>query len=127
MGERSKVAFEFARDTTKEFIAFASAIIALTITFSKDFISGAGEQHRDLALWSWGAFLASIFFGLLTLLALTGMLGDSKPLNIYKPSVRVFSGLQILLFFVGLILTVVFAVKSVDSRPVRNEGATTGM
>lgn len=116
MDDRIKKAFDFAQESTKQFITLSSGIIALTVTFSKDLIGSVPSSVRVLALWSWGFFLVSVFFGLWTLLALTGTLEPVKgPVN---PSIRgknitIPSALQILTFFVGLVLTVVFGVRAV--------------
>ena len=117
MDDRIKKAFDFAQDSTKQFITLASGIIALTITFSKDFVGSVSESARVLALWSWGCFLVSVFFGLFTLLALTGTL---EPLDkdvkasIRGKNITIPSALQIVTFFAGLVLTVLFGIKAVS-------------
>jgi len=108
-------AFEFAQESTKQLLGLASAIIALTITFAKDFGGSAHPEARVYALISWGAFLASVLFGLWTLLALTGTLEPKQngpPVSIRGKNITIPSVLQILTFFVGLLLTVVYGVKA---------------
>lgn len=116
MDERIKKAFDFAQESTKQFIALSSGIIALTITFSKDFIKSVPPEVRLLALCAWGFYLVSVFFGLWTLLALTGTLepskGEAKP-SIRGKNITIPSGLQILTFFVGLVLTAIFGARAV--------------
>ena len=113
MDENVKKAFDFAQDTTKQLITLATGIIALSITFAKDFLGHVSDAARGWALASWGAMLVSIFFGLWTLLALTGSLqpnDPSIPSSTRGTNVVIPAALQILTFFVGLALIVVFGV-----------------
>ncbi len=116
MDDRIKAAFDFAQESTKQFIALSSGIIALMITFQKDFIGGSVPAEAKLyLLGSWLLLLLSVFFGLWTLLALTGSLepkgGNAQP-SIYGKNIAIPAVLQILSFFVGLCLTVAFGFKS---------------
>ena len=74
MKENQKKSFDFASDTTKQLITLATAIITLTVTFSKDIIGVGDSSPKTLLVWTWGIFILSIFFGILTLMALTGTL-----------------------------------------------------
>jgi len=116
MKELTKFTFEFARDVIRQFLTLATGIIALTITFSKDFVSTAPDEVRVFALWSWGFMLISIFFGLWALLALTGSLDRSKEneseLSIGDKNITRPASIQIVSFFVGLIFVVVFGIKA---------------
>ncbi len=115
LSESMKKAFEFAADLTKQLITLATAIIGLTITFSKDFLGKTPTSARSLAYWAWYCFLASVALGVLTLSALTGNLAardQTKPPTIYSTNITVFSTLQFLMFGSGLLLTVIFAVRS---------------
>jgi len=117
MNEQTKFAFECARDTVSQFLTLATGIVALTITFSKDFVSEVPYEIKIYALWSWGFMLCSVFFGLWSLMALTGTLANSdqeisqtsiRSKNITRPA-----PLQIILFFIGLIFVVIFGIKAV--------------
>ncbi len=119
MNDETKLAFEAARDTTKQLITLASAIIAVTITFSKDFVHSVEKSDRIFALCSWGAFLASVFFGVWTLMALTGSLAAKPPegtesatASIYGLNILIPSAMQMLSFMAGLLLVVIFAITS---------------
>lgn len=115
MDEKLKMAFEFAQNSTKQLISLASAIIALTITFKKDFLGEHAAYSRSLALWSWGCFLASVVFGVWTLLALTGTLDPISPMvktSIREKNVTIPSALQIIAFCTGLLLTVLFGITT---------------
>lgn len=135
--EKTKLSFEFARDTTKLLITLAVSIITLTITFSKDFI---GEDLSDgiklFVLFAWGAFFFSIVCGCWTLMALTGSLTNAKhkkPVvdgsedeimaltgsltdaehgDIFRANIVIPSVIQIISFLVGLVLTMAFGVMA---------------
>lgn len=116
--DRIKAAFDFAQDSTKQLITLSSGIIALTITFQKDFIGeSVNAEAKPYLLGSWLLLLLSVFFGLWTLLTLTGSLesrGSNIQPSIYGKNIAIPAGLLILSFFLGLCLTVVFGFKSMD-------------
>lgn len=107
--DRKEKAFEFAQETVKQFLTLATGIIALTVTFLKDIL----PKGTDTALleWAWGAYLVSIVFGLLALMALTGVIGDEDGDVNTAGFLRFVAGLQVVLFFVALLLTVFFGFK----------------
>ena len=115
MEEPIKKAFDFAQESTKQIITLSTGVIALTITFSKDFATSTSGV-RVIALWSWVFFLLSVLFGLWTLLALTGSLepasGEARP-SIRGRNVTLPSALQILMFFGALVLTVVYGACAI--------------
>lgn len=74
MEENQKKAFDFAVDLTKQLITLSTAIITLTVTFSKEIIGGIDSSNRIILLVSWVVFILSIIMGILTLMALTGNL-----------------------------------------------------
>ncbi len=74
MKENQKKAFDFASETTKQLITISTAIITITVTFSKEIIGGADTSTKILLMVAWGLFLFSIIFGVFTLMALTGTL-----------------------------------------------------
>jgi len=49
MKENQKKAFDFASDTTKQLITLSTAIVTLTVTFSKDII-GVGDNSPKILL-----------------------------------------------------------------------------
>lgn len=118
MDERVKKAFDFAADLAKQLITLATGLIALTITFSKDFIQHAPGASKVWALLAWCLLLGSVVFGIWTLMALTGNLGKGKDdartalPDVYTPNVRLPATLQILSFLLALVFTVTFAAMS---------------
>lgn len=127
--------FEFAQDIIKQLLALATGIPAFMITFSKDFAQNVTNCSKLLALWSWGFFIASVLFGLLALMSLTGVLasfdeklsGKSKSRTrgggIYSANVRIFTVLQMLTFFVGLVLVGFFGWSGITSAGKVDSGA----
>jgi hypothetical protein len=114
MDEQRKKAFDFAQETSKQLITLATGVIGLTITFGKDFVGSVHGFPRCLAVMSWALLLASVAFGLLTLMALTGSLepaaGDPAAPSIRGGNVTVPAIIQVLLFFLGLLLAVLFGI-----------------
>ncbi|UOB18476.1 hypothetical protein [Abyssalbus ytuae] len=139
MKTNEQKAFDFAADTIKQLITLSTAIIALTITFSNDIV-GANISNSSSIYWAWGLFLASVIFGIWTLMALTGTLqpmkkkkkanqeneeqkeqngepeNEEESININGFNVKLPAGLQILTFIVALIFTVIFGVSSIVSQ-----------
>lgn len=135
MKENQKKAFDFAADVTKQLITLSTAIITITITFSKDIVNFVDTSVKNYLLWAWILFIATVFFGIWTLLALTGNLqplkkeknnddaSESKKNNVndYESecsinsiNIRIPSMLQILCFIIALIFTIVYGFHSLD-------------
>lgn len=106
--QASEKAFDFASEVVKQQLTLAVGIFALTLTFLKDVV----PAHTDTTLLkvAWIGYVLSVFFGLLTLMALAGVLGAGTAGGIYSPSVRRFAGLQAVVFFLALGLTLAFGV-----------------
>ncbi len=121
MDDQRKLAFEFAKDTTKQLITLSTAIVGLSVTFAKDIFKSSSQVDETLLVSAWITYLVSICFGVLTLMALTGCLdplsedsSDNSKLTVNSNSIRVMSMLQILTYVMGLILTVKFGIESVS-------------
>lgn len=113
MDDQTEKAFDFAQESTKQILTLSTGIIALTITFSNDFLISVPDEAKRYAMWSWGLFLISILFGLWTLNALTGSLSKKNlSLSIYDRNISFPSMLQIFCFLGGLIMTVIFGIKA---------------
>ncbi|QCK16540.1 hypothetical protein [Mangrovivirga cuniculi] len=135
MKPNEQKAFDFAADTSKQLITLSTAIITLTITFSKDIIGVANISNSSSIFWAWGIFILSVIFGIWTLMALTGSLQPMKNVKTIEESnsstndssneesitinglnVKIPAGLQILSFIAGLILTVNYGITSINSQ-----------
>ena len=115
-------AFDFAQDVTKQLITLATGVIALTLTFLTDVVKTAPAGTVVWLHVAWVVYLVSIVFGIVTLLNLSGNLerpgadktsGVTKESSIYRASIRVCSGLQVLTFLAAIALTLVFGFKAV--------------
>lgn len=114
MDERTKAAFEGARDTAKQLTALATGVLALTVTFSKDF-SRPNAEGRELVHAAWYLLLVSAAAGIWVLMSVTGSLAKETSLthaSVYKPNIVAPAAIQVLTFAAGLLLAVLFGVKN---------------
>lgn len=109
--------FDFAADVSKQLITLSTAIITVTITFSKDVLGGAVE-YRYWLLAAWIAFIFTILCGIWTLMALTGTLepieNSENGASINGKNIRFPAILQILFFIAALALTITYGFKSIN-------------
>lgn len=144
--QRITKSFDFAADVTKQLIALSTAIISLCVAFTdKIFSSSAAQSHSTALLIALLLFVASIIFGIITLMALAGHLGkpqnkttdlqplqEGQPVNpqpnqqansqttqspIYNGNVRFFSMGQMTLFVAAIIVAMVYVWKA-SSTPI---------
>lgn len=117
ISEREKLAFEYAKDTTKQLMTLATGFIALTVTFSKDYMSNVPEEVKWKATVFWVLLLISVLFGQFCLMSLTGILGSNKKplpsLDIYNSSVKWTSFIQVVTFFLGLGVGIYIAIEAI--------------
>ena len=118
MDRETELAFEAARDTSKQIITLTTAIILVPVAFSKDFIEVVESIVKWLVLGSGVLFILSIASGVWTLMALTGKFdlpGTKKttPPSIWDKDVIWPAYLQIMSFGLGLSLVVIAMVFSV--------------
>lgn len=133
MEENQKKAFDFAADLTKQLITLSTAIITLTVTFSKDIVGGVNHSLLYLLIGTWATYILSILLGLSTLGALTGNLDpkskkvkgtDGKvtetpvapTLTITSDNVTSTSKWQVFTFILALILTCVYGFLSASKN-----------
>lgn len=123
--ERIKKAFGFASDTVKQLITLSIAVITVTTTFAKDVLGISSSNHKIILIAAWIYYLLSVFFGIWTLMALTGTLEPQNNINsninfpINKLSTRGFNIqfpflLQMSYFIVGTCLIIVLGVVSIS-------------
>ena len=111
MSDWCERAFDQVNEITKQVLTLATGIIALTITFVKDFATHAGAAAKDVLAWSWVFYVLSIVFGFMTLMASAGRQQEAAD-NSTTPTVNAgnlrFCGIvQLSAFLVGIILTVI--------------------
>jgi hypothetical protein len=98
--------FEFAKDTVTQLITLATAVIGVSVTFSKDVQQTITPGHRRLLFSAWMVLLVSVFLGVWTLMALTGTL-TKLPVaadGIYGSNITIPCILQVLTFLGGIVL-----------------------
>ncbi len=125
MEEQQKKAFDFASDVTKQLITLSTAIITITITFSKDMINFTDTPVKWCLLTAWVLYIFTVFFGIWTLMALTGNLQpikktpaatpDKIECTINSKNIRIPSMLQIICFIAALGFTITFGYKSIST------------
>lgn len=111
MDEQTKKAFDAAQDVIKQLLTLSTAIIGAVVTFSGngasailDFKAAGAPVPLSMAL-----MLASIMSGFCALLNIIGALSRDATPSPYKPSIRIFAGTQIVLFFISMLVLGVFA------------------
>jgi hypothetical protein len=107
----SERAFDVVTEITKQVLTLATGIIALTITFFKDFSAHATATARGVMACSWGMYVVSIVLGFMTLMASAGLQeqagSDGNQPTIKARNLRLFGGAQLVSFFVAILLTVI--------------------
>ena len=116
---RRQKAFDFLVEGSKQLLSVASGIIAFTVVFSKDFVSGVPLAVKVIALIAWLGLLASICFGILALYCVTGILdpgeqpkdpngGAPAPPSVWASNIRFAVKYQQIFFVFGLVATTTF-------------------
>jgi hypothetical protein len=101
-------AFDFAQEVTKQVLTLSTGVLALTVTFLKDIATAAPHSARLCLEFGWLCFLLSVLFGVAALMSLSGNLATSAAPSIYSSNIKWPARLQLLLFLVGLLLTLIF-------------------
>lgn len=134
-----KKSYDFAADLSKQMITLSTAIITLCVAFTdKLFTTESAIANSKWLIWSLGVFIFSIAVGIFNLMGLTGQLGSiqedqtekpeehtgepnkqgtnakgkKKDISIYSSSNRLTSIVQVITFVLGLILALVYIVRS---------------
>ena len=102
LDEPQKTTVTLVGDLTKQVLTLASALLTVTITFSKDLLSIV--EHPNLLRVAWVLLLCSALAGLLVMMSLTGRVREATanaPISL-AGFLQVVSICQLVLFFVGL-------------------------
>jgi len=116
-----KMAFDLAGDLAKQLITLSTAVLALSITFTKDIVKDASQGPELVLRLSWGTYLFSIVCGIWTMMALTGTLmpmspRDGGPTFAFGGNVRLPAFLQIFAFLVATVLIIVYGIRAVTKK-----------
>jgi hypothetical protein len=110
MASWNERAFDLVTEITKQVLTLATGIIAISITFVKDFATQASVTAKHILAWSWVIYGVSIIFGFLTLMASAGLQQKAKDTNtepsINSGNMRVLGASQLISFLIALGLTV---------------------
>lgn len=111
-----KKAFDFAADLTKQLMTLATAILALIITFSKDFLAPSSPTPsgnlgsivippdvKDWLIKSLAAFVISIFLGIIAYGQFTRVLQEDDVPTVNDASTQICAVLQWIAFLTGLV------------------------
>ena len=105
-------AFEVAVDTSKQLVTLSTAILTVTVAFTKDIvgIENLGTRGHGALVAAWVAFTASVLFGAWFLYATVGTLGKKYKgghiPSVYGKNMKLPTLLQQMTFVAGLGLTV---------------------
>jgi hypothetical protein len=113
-------AFSFAKDVAIQFITISSAIIGVTITFLKDF-ERPESKWRYLLVLTWLLLFASIFFGYLDLLSLTGTLAATPAPTEISDDIRSLAFWQESLFGAGMLMLMLYGLFALIAGPRREQ------
>ncbi len=131
MEDQLKLAFQFAADLSNHLVTLSTAVLGLSVTFSKEVVS---RSFRKSVAWllvvSWSLYLFSIACGVLSLMALTGSLapvetGDAVALTGIGSNARGLAKYQIISFFLASVLQVLFGacvLRDIRFVGLGNEG-----
>lgn len=104
MDDATTLGFQFAKEVATQLIALSTGLLTLTITFTKDIFRIVPRRGRLMLPFAWATHLASVCFGVLALMALTGTLMPAGPStrNLeFGPNVRWMAASQIVTFALG--------------------------
>jgi hypothetical protein len=105
--------FEVAIDVDKSLVALATAVLTVTISFSKEIVGNATSGEEVLLALSWVAFFLSILFGVWLFYAAIGSISDigkGKNHSIYDSNTAIPMGGQQLLFLIAVVCTAIFGI-----------------
>jgi hypothetical protein len=119
MTDRVKAAFTSAADLAKQLLTLGTAVLGVTLTFSKDLIDRIPEGERYRLERAWFLLALSLLAGTWGLMALTGALGSASKvadddLSVYRNSIRIPFTLQIALFVLGVAFLIWAGSAAVD-------------
>jgi hypothetical protein len=88
--------FEVAIDVSKQLLTLSTAIITLTITFSKDILGGTSNNEKHLLAFAWLSFFISILGGIWFLYAANGSISEmaNESKSIYDSNTAIPMGVQ---------------------------------
>jgi hypothetical protein len=130
---RRQKSFDYYLEAAKQLITLATAVIAFTVTFAKDFVGGTSPFGKWVAAFAWGFYLCSIVCGLFAVYTLTGQLDPGSdevgaadpsaeksalpPPSIWAGNVQRTVKSQQTMFALGLAFSILFGIASLFFPP----------
>ncbi|HEX2903740.1 MAG TPA: hypothetical protein VHO01_09820 [Jatrophihabitans sp.] len=102
-----RTAFTFAQGVVQQVLTLATGITTLTLTFFDQFAPHPSSWAKGVLITSWAVLALSILAGVGALMTMAGNLESEASPRIYSANTRKMAGAQIVLFAVGVVLTVV--------------------
>jgi hypothetical protein len=117
---------EFTADLAKQLITLSTGVAALMVTYASGSGLATNREVRRAFLSAAISFIGSIVFGLGTLMGLAGQLANSLHpedcRGIYEPGVRFLAGSQVVLFLLGIGLTIRFGLRILRTAEAQSIG-----
>ena len=117
MDDQIKLGFQFAQDFDKQLITISTAVLAFSVTFTKDlFKQVPGNSGARFLGTAWFGYTLSILFGLLQLMALTGKLiplSKESAVTDVGDGTRFFAICQIVTFFLATLALVAYGALGI--------------
>jgi len=104
--------FTFANSSVTQVITLSAGILGLSVTLITSNTSSVNHSYLWLLKGSWIAFLVSMFFGVWSLSAITGLV-SAKADSSDSCWLRVPWILELVAFFTGLVMFAIFGFNSV--------------
>lgn len=104
--DQVSLAHEFAANFSRDLVTLAAGVLALSMTFAKEFLGDVRLRVRLTLAFSWLLYVLSIGAGIWSNMALTGSLVGSDPVTEVVNSVLLPGQVQVLAFGVA---TLIFA------------------
>jgi len=104
-----------AISTVKEILVLSTGAIGLSLTFLDKLL---GYEKIWLLIVGWAALITSLFFGILFLLNIIGMVHFDGEGDIYEKKPRLFFSFHLLSFFIGvLFFTLFLTLRTFEIQP----------
>ena len=114
----SNNALQSASDTTKQILTLCTAVLTFTVTFAKEFKGAAQTLPTPGSLrLCWLTLTIAIFFGVWTLMAITGTQQKPTSGNAMGANIRIPAALMVISFAVGILCLALAGWNAPDSVP----------
>lgn len=116
MDEQAKAAFAAATEVVKNTLTLSTALLALSVTYTKDLNSKPSSVAVLVLESSWVFLFLSALLGVATLMAITGSLAQRTPpsgTSLYDANIKLPMAVHFICFLVGIALTATFGMLSV--------------